>query len=147
MLTISICVVIWWLYWLSQDWKFEKKSSDIFVPNDNSDNNGGGGGVGNSSSDLNVDEEAPLISSRLSHIGRTQFSNHTAWFFESPTIDSISRVRLKKRNYKGIQVQAWCASFDFKRKYIYIYFPFSWKVKYCICSCSNCTHQFPAIVL
>ncbi|KAG8658957.1 probable sugar phosphate/phosphate translocator At1g48230 isoform X1 [Manihot esculenta] len=63
---------------ITKDWKFEKKSSDIFVPNDNSDNNGGGGGVGNSSSDLNVDEEAPLISSRLSHIGRTQFSNHTA---------------------------------------------------------------------
>ncbi|KAF2310338.1 hypothetical protein GH714_007886 [Hevea brasiliensis] len=63
---------------ITKDWKLEKKSSDIYVPSNNSDNNGGGGG-GSNSSDLNVDEEAPLIpSSRLSHIGRTQFSNHAA---------------------------------------------------------------------
>ncbi|KAF7837642.1 putative sugar phosphate/phosphate translocator [Senna tora] len=58
----------------SKDWKFEKKSSDIFVPND-IDNGGGSGGNG-SASDIIVDEEAPLIqSSRLSHIGRTQLTN------------------------------------------------------------------------
>ncbi|KDP28002.1 hypothetical protein JCGZ_19082 [Jatropha curcas] len=61
---------------ITKDWKLEKKSSDIFTPNSNSDNHGGGGG--SNSSDLNVDEEAPLIPSRLSHIGRTQFSNHAA---------------------------------------------------------------------
>jgi len=60
---------------LSQDWKLEKKSSDIFTPKNSSDNTGGGGGGNmNSSSDTNVDEEAPLISSRLSHVGRTQLS-------------------------------------------------------------------------
>lgn len=54
-----------------QDWKLEKKSSDIFVPNNSSDSRGGIGGNG-AASDLNVDEEAPLLStSRLSHIGRT----------------------------------------------------------------------------
>ncbi|EEF43182.1 organic anion transporter, putative [Ricinus communis] len=61
---------------ITKDWKLEKKSSDIFTPTNNSDNNGvGGGGI---SSDLKVDEEAPLISSRLSHIGRSQLSNHAA---------------------------------------------------------------------
>ncbi|KAL5782787.1 hypothetical protein ACOSP7_007816 [Xanthoceras sorbifolium] len=55
---------------ISKDWKLEKKSSDIYVPNNN-DNNGGN----ISASELNLDEEAPLIaSSRLSHIGRTQLS-------------------------------------------------------------------------
>lgn len=55
-----------------QDWKLEKKSSDIFNPNNSSDNNGG-----NINSEPQIDEEAPLIaSSRLSHIGRTQVSNH-----------------------------------------------------------------------
>ncbi|KAL0548489.1 hypothetical protein IC582_012942 [Cucumis melo] len=54
-----------------KDWKLEKKSSDIFTPNSN-DGNGGNG-----SSDMNVDEEAPLLaSSRLSHIGRMQVGNH-----------------------------------------------------------------------
>jgi hypothetical protein len=41
---------------------------------DNAGNNEGGNG---SASDMIVDEEAPLISSsRLSHIGRTQLTNH-----------------------------------------------------------------------
>ncbi|KAG7018545.1 putative sugar phosphate/phosphate translocator [Cucurbita argyrosperma subsp. argyrosperma] len=54
-----------------KDWKLEKKSSDIFTP----DSNNGNGG--NGSSDMNIDEEAPLLaSSRLSHIGRTQVGNH-----------------------------------------------------------------------
>ncbi|CAN0855132.1 Probable sugar phosphate/phosphate translocator At3g17430 [Linum grandiflorum] len=61
---------------LTKDWKLEKKSSDIFVPSDGS----GGGAAANvlSSSDgVGVDEEVPLIaSSRLSHIGRSQASNH-----------------------------------------------------------------------
>lgn len=56
-----------------QDWKLEKKSSDIFVPNNNGDSSRGSGGGNGAASDLNVDEEAPLLStSRLSHIGRTQ---------------------------------------------------------------------------
>ncbi|CAA3030451.1 probable sugar phosphate phosphate translocator At3g17430 [Olea europaea subsp. europaea] len=53
-----------------KDWKIEKKSSDIYVP-DGSNNDEGSG-----TSDFAVDEEAPLVSSsRLSHIGRTQQSN------------------------------------------------------------------------
>ncbi|XP_028760045.1 probable sugar phosphate/phosphate translocator At1g48230 [Neltuma alba] len=60
---------------VTKDWKFEKKSSDIYVPNDNGDNGGSSGGIG-SASDMNVDEEAPLIqSSRLSHIGRSQLNS------------------------------------------------------------------------
>ncbi|KAJ6719940.1 SUGAR PHOSPHATE TRANSPORTER DOMAIN-CONTAINING PROTEIN-RELATED [Salix purpurea] len=60
---------------MTKDWKLEKKSSDIFTPKNSSDNNGGGGGGSmNSSSDTNVDEETPLISSRLSHVGRSQLS-------------------------------------------------------------------------
>ncbi|KAK4748501.1 hypothetical protein SAY87_015087 [Trapa incisa] len=60
---------------ISKDWKLEKKSSDLFVPNSNGENNGGNGSFSHS----NIDEEAaPLIaSSRLSHIGRTQVSSHT----------------------------------------------------------------------
>lgn len=51
-----------------QDWKLEKKSSDIYVPNN-------GGGL---SSD-NVDEETPLTqSSRLSHVGRSSIGSHGA---------------------------------------------------------------------
>ncbi|KAA0047327.1 putative sugar phosphate/phosphate translocator [Cucumis melo var. makuwa] len=46
---------------IEQDWKLEKKSTDIFTSNSN---------------DGNVDEEAPLLSSRLSHIGRMQVGNH-----------------------------------------------------------------------
>lgn len=62
-------------YFLIQDWKLEKKSSDIFVPN-NSGNVGDGTG---SASDAFGDEEAPLIpSARLSHLGRTQVINHAA---------------------------------------------------------------------
>lgn len=59
-----------------QDWKFEKKSSDIYVP-DNVDNDEGSSGGNGSASDMNIDEEAPLISSSwLSHIGRTQLTSH-----------------------------------------------------------------------
>lgn len=58
-----------------QDWKLEKKSSDMFNLNNNDDNNGGN----NSAAESNLDEEAPLIAaSRLSHVGRTQVSNHAA---------------------------------------------------------------------
>ncbi|CAO2817828.1 unnamed protein product [Amaranthus hypochondriacus] len=57
----------------AMDWKFEKKPSDIYVPNDNDVKNGGSSGANNVTSEKMVDEEAPLISSsRLSHIGRTQ---------------------------------------------------------------------------
>lgn len=59
--------------WPIQDWKLEKKSSDIFIPN----NSG-------SASDIDVDEETPLTqSTRLSHIGRSQVGNHGAWFMNS----------------------------------------------------------------
>lgn len=43
---------------------------------DNVSNNGGSGGGNGSLSDMNIDEEAPLISSRVSHIGRMQLANH-----------------------------------------------------------------------
>ena len=60
-----------------QDWKLEKKSSDIFVPDSSNDDNIRGGN--GSTLDLNADEAAPLIpSSRLSHIGRSQLTTHTA---------------------------------------------------------------------
>lgn len=61
-----------------QDWKFEKKSSDIYVP-DNIDENEGSSGGNGTASDMKIDEETPLISSsRLSHIGRTQLTNQYA---------------------------------------------------------------------
>ncbi|KAG2407363.1 sugar phosphate/phosphate translocator [Vigna angularis] len=61
---------------MTKDWKFEKRSSDLYVPDDVSNNGGSGGGNG-SLSDMNFDEEAPLISSsRVSHIGRMQLANH-----------------------------------------------------------------------
>lgn len=61
-----------------QDWKWEKKSSDIYEADKISDNGGSSGGKG-SAPELSVDEEAPLIpSSRLSHIGRTQLINHAS---------------------------------------------------------------------
>ncbi|KAH1216496.1 putative sugar phosphate/phosphate translocator [Glycine max] len=60
---------------ITKDWKFEKRSSDFYVP-DNVSNNGGSGGGNGSLSDMNIDEEAPLISSRVSHIGRMQLANH-----------------------------------------------------------------------
>ncbi|KAF3456454.1 hypothetical protein FNV43_RR01104 [Rhamnella rubrinervis] len=60
---------------ITKDWKLEKKSSDIFMPNNSGASSGGTG----SASDTNVDEEAPLIpSARLSYIGRTQLGNHAA---------------------------------------------------------------------
>ncbi|GLT74678.1 hypothetical protein SLA2020_464630 [Shorea laevis] len=64
---------------ITKDWKLEKRSSDLFTPSNSSANVGGRGEGNFAASELNVDEEAPLISpSRLSHIGRSQLSNHTA---------------------------------------------------------------------
>ncbi|RDY04354.1 putative sugar phosphate/phosphate translocator [Mucuna pruriens] len=61
---------------ITKDWKFEKRSSDLYAP-DSVSNTGGSGGGNVSLSDMNIDEEAPLISSsRLSHIGRMQLTNH-----------------------------------------------------------------------
>ncbi|CAI8610852.1 unnamed protein product [Vicia faba] len=61
---------------ITKDWKLEKKSSDIYVP-DNGGNNEGSSGGNDSASDMNIDVETPLISSsRLSHIGRTQLTSH-----------------------------------------------------------------------
>ncbi|XP_010273792.1 PREDICTED: probable sugar phosphate/phosphate translocator At3g17430 [Nelumbo nucifera] len=58
----------------SKEWKLEKKSSDLYVPNSGNNNSGGN----SSASDPNVDEEAALLpSSRLSHIGRTQIGSHS----------------------------------------------------------------------
>lgn len=60
---------------VSKEWKLEKKSSDIYLP----DVNDGGSELGNvSSSDQIVDEEAPLIPSSRLHIGRSPLSSHTA---------------------------------------------------------------------
>ncbi|KAF4364852.1 hypothetical protein CsatB_025631 [Cannabis sativa] len=54
---------------IAKDWKLEKKSSDIFVPNNSSDISGGTG----SAIETFGDEEAPLMpSARLSYLGRTQ---------------------------------------------------------------------------
>ncbi|KAL9244155.1 hypothetical protein vseg_017960 [Gypsophila vaccaria] len=56
----------------TKDWKFEKKSSDIYVPSDDEGKNRG------SNLEMMGDEEAPLMpSSRLSHIGRTQVNNQS----------------------------------------------------------------------
>ncbi|KAK9082031.1 hypothetical protein Syun_031491 [Stephania yunnanensis] len=58
-------------------WNLEKKSSDLYTPDTTIDDSDNGGHI--SASDQNVDEEAPLVpSSRLSHIGRSQLSSHTA---------------------------------------------------------------------
>ena len=73
---LSVCLVSFTLEFhltlvlhTGQDWKLEKKSSDIYVPNN-------GGGL---SSDMNVDEETPLTqSSRLSHVGRSSIGSHGA---------------------------------------------------------------------
>lgn len=63
----------------AKEFKMEKKSSDLYVPDDTV-NIGSGLRTGrNSASDVNVDEEAPLLaSSRLSHLGQSQYSNHSA---------------------------------------------------------------------
>ncbi|GLT91419.1 hypothetical protein SLE2022_093070 [Rubroshorea leprosula] len=64
---------------MTKDWKLEKKSSDLFTPSKSSDKSGGKGEGNFAASELNADEEAPLLStSRLSHIGRSQASNHTS---------------------------------------------------------------------
>ncbi|KAH9619120.1 hypothetical protein KSS87_017261 [Heliosperma pusillum] len=60
---------------VTKDWKLEKKSSDIRVPNDDDGSSGGP----KLASEVIVDEESPLIpTSRLSHIGRTQLTSHPA---------------------------------------------------------------------
>lgn len=60
---------------LTKDWKLEKKSSDIFKPNNSGESSGGMG----SGTDAYGDEEVPLIpSARLSYLGRTQLGNHAA---------------------------------------------------------------------
>ncbi|KAJ4886804.1 putative sugar phosphate/phosphate translocator [Raphanus sativus] len=56
---------------INKEWKMEKKSSDKFNPDV------GGGESPRLGAEIN-DEEAPLITSRLSHIGRTQLGNHAA---------------------------------------------------------------------
>lgn len=52
----------------------EKKSSHLYLPDDNADL--GGNSTKNDSSDPMVDEEAPLITStRISHLGRSNLSS------------------------------------------------------------------------
>lgn len=77
---INICSNNASSFWEMQDWKLEKKSSDIFVPDSSNDNNIRGSGGGNGpASDLNAAEATPLLASaRLSHIGRSQLTIHTA---------------------------------------------------------------------
>lgn len=61
---------------IAKEWRLEKKSSDVFVPDNNNDDVVRNSRGSSSASDMNVDEEAPLIqSSRLSHIGRSQLSS------------------------------------------------------------------------
>ncbi|KAI3459164.1 hypothetical protein Pfo_015827 [Paulownia fortunei] len=64
---------------ITKDWKLEKKSSDVYRPDSSNNDDGSGSKGSSSSSDLAIDEEAPLIPlSRLSHIGRTQQSTRSA---------------------------------------------------------------------
>lgn len=56
----------------------EKKSFDLYVSDDIA-KNGGGKGTRNGSPDSTVDEEAPFIpSTRVSHLGRSPLSSHSA---------------------------------------------------------------------
>lgn len=60
--------------YLLQELKMEKKSSDLYFPDDNADL--GGNSTKNGSSDPMVDAEAPLIpSNRISHLGRSNLSS------------------------------------------------------------------------
>lgn len=61
----------------TKDPRMEKKSSDLYVPDDVNYGSGGKNGRNGSASDSNFDEEAPLMaSSRVSHLGRSQLSSH-----------------------------------------------------------------------
>ncbi|KAF2548198.1 hypothetical protein F2Q70_00023242 [Brassica cretica] len=55
---------------INKEWKTEKKSSNKFNPDVR-------GEIPRVGAEIN-DEEAPLITSRLSHIGWTQLGNHAA---------------------------------------------------------------------
>lgn len=60
---------------IMQDLGIEKKSSDLYVPDDT---NSSASGWNSTASDIMVDEEAPLIpSSRVSHLGRSQLGSHS----------------------------------------------------------------------
>lgn len=63
----------------AKEFKMEKKSSDLYVP-DNIVNMGGlRTGRNNSVSEVTVDEEAPLLaSSRFSHLAQSHYSSHSA---------------------------------------------------------------------
>ncbi|CAA3031069.1 probable sugar phosphate phosphate translocator At3g17430 [Olea europaea subsp. europaea] len=65
---------------VAKDLKMEKKSSDLYVPDDiMNDSSGGKTGWNASPLDLRGDEESPLVpSSRASHLGRNQLSIHKA---------------------------------------------------------------------
>lgn len=56
----------------------EKKSSDMYVPDDIV-NNISGLRTGRNVSEVTVDEEAPLLaSSRFSHLGQSHYISHSA---------------------------------------------------------------------
>ncbi|KAK6798578.1 hypothetical protein RDI58_006281 [Solanum bulbocastanum] len=62
---------------IAKELKMEKKSSDLYVPDDIVKNSGGKGSR-NGSPDSIVDEEAPFIpSSRVSHLGRSPLSSYS----------------------------------------------------------------------
>lgn len=62
---------------IAKELKMEKKSSDLYVPDDIVKNSGGKGSR-NGSPDSMVDEEAPFIpSSRVSHLGRSPLSSYS----------------------------------------------------------------------
>lgn len=63
----------------AKEFKMEKKSSDLYAPDDIINNSSGLRTGRSSASDVKVDEEAPLLaSSRLSHLGQSQYSNYSA---------------------------------------------------------------------
>ena len=62
-----------------QEWKLDKKSSDIYTEDGNNSNNAGNIAGAAASESVVADEEAPLLpSSRFSYTGRSQVSSHKA---------------------------------------------------------------------
>lgn len=61
---------------VAKDLKTEKRSSDLYIPDNNFVNKGTNGWNG-SSPVSNVDAEAPLIPSSMSHLGRSQVSSYS----------------------------------------------------------------------
>lgn len=82
-----------------QDLKTEKRSSDLYIPDNNIINKGTNGWNG-SSPVSNVDAEAPLIPSSMSHLGRSQVSSYSPW---SVSLKIIGSLHFMKRAYVRAQ--------------------------------------------